>query len=298
MRYSQGTKLGGRQGDFGLACPTSAARYQQSASFASTALTTNLKLKFQSSQLDVHRRQNCQRRGEEQLEAQREARRLTTILAIDVVGYSRLMAVDESKTLAQLRTHRQELIEPKASGYHGRVVKLMGDGTLMEFSSVVDAVNFAVDLQTTMIERNSDLPDEDQVAYRIGINIGDIIVEGDDIYGDGVNIASRLEGLAEPGGICVSRSVYSQVKNKLDISFQDMGEQELKNIPDPLRTYRIAMCEDDMASATVDRPAEHSTALRTQCDKASLRLRALASSTFELQCHGCQASCGFCGDAW
>ncbi len=119
-------------------------------------------------------------------------RRLTTILAADVVGYSRLMAADEAGTLAQLKTHRKELIEPKAAEYHERVVKLMGDGTLMEFGSVVDAVNFAVDLQRAMAGRNVDVPGDRQVTYRIGINIGDIIVEGDDIFGDSVNVAARL----------------------------------------------------------------------------------------------------------
>ena len=134
-------------------------------------------------------------------------RRLTTILAADVVGYSRLMAADEAGTLAQLKTHRKELIEPKTAEYHGRVVKLMGDGTLMEFGSVVDAVNFAVDLQRAMAGRNVDVPEDRRITYRIGINIGDIIVEGEDIYGDGVNVAARLEALADPGGICVSHSL-------------------------------------------------------------------------------------------
>ena len=167
-------------------------------------------------------------------------RRLTTILASDVVGYSRLMAADEAGTLAQLKTHRKELIEPKTAEYHGRVVKLMGDGTLMEFGSVVDAVNFAVDLQRAMAGRNADVPEDRRITYRIGINIGDIIVEGDDIYGDGVNIAARLEGLAEPGGICVARNVYDQVKSKVEASFEDLGEKEVKNIPEPLRVYRVA----------------------------------------------------------
>jgi adenylate cyclase len=183
----------------------------------------------------------------------REDRRLTTILAADVVGYSRLMAADETGTLAQLRTHRKELIEPKTAEHHGRVVKLMGDGTLMEFGSVVNAVNFAVDVQKAMAERNVDVPDERQITYRIGINIGDIIVEDDDIYGDGVNVAARLEQLAEPGGICIAGNVFDQVKNKIDICFQDMGEQDLKNVPEPRRAYRIVMGEKDVGPAVVDR---------------------------------------------
>jgi class 3 adenylate cyclase len=150
-------------------------------------------------------------------------RRLTTILAADVVGYSRLMAADEAGTLAQLKTHRKELIEPKTSAHHGRVVKLMGDGTLMEFGSVVDAVNFAVDVQRAIAARNLDVPEDRQIVYRIGINIGDIIVEGDDIYGDGVNVAARLEALAEPGGICVSRTVFDHVKGKVELGFSDLG---------------------------------------------------------------------------
>jgi adenylate cyclase len=124
-------------------------------------------------------------------------RRLTTILAADVVGYSRLMAGDEAGTLAQLKAHRKELIEPKTAEYGGRVVKLMGDGILMEFGSVVDAVNFAVDVQQVMAERNAKVPEDQQITYRMGINIGDIIVEDEDIYGDGVNIAARLESMAE-----------------------------------------------------------------------------------------------------
>jgi adenylate cyclase len=168
-----------------------------------------------------------------------EDRRLTTILAADVVGYSRLMANDESATLAVLKVNRKEIMEPKTLQYHGRVVKLMGDGTLMEFSSVIDAVNFAVDVQIAMAERNATVSDDIKIIYRIGINVGDIIVEGDDIYGDGVNIAARLEQLADPGGICISRNVYNHIKNKLDIPFQDMGKVELKNIPEAVRAYQF-----------------------------------------------------------
>ena len=136
-------------------------------------------------------------------------RRLTTILAADVIGYSRLMSTDEAGTLARLKAHRKDLIEPKTSEYRGRLVKLMGDGTLLEFGSVVDAVNFAVDVQRAVARHNSGGPEDRRITYRMGINIGDIIVEGDDIYGDGVNIAARFEGLAEPGGICIASSVHS-----------------------------------------------------------------------------------------
>ena len=165
-------------------------------------------------------------------------RRLTTILAADVVGYSRLMAADEAGTLASLKALRRELFDPKTADYHGRVVKLMGDGTLMEFGSVVDAVTFAVDVQRAVALRNTDVPEDRRITYRIGINIGDIIVEGDDIYGDGVNVAARIQETAAPGGICISGDAYRQVRGKMDAVFEDMGEQEVKNIPEPVRMYR------------------------------------------------------------
>ncbi len=176
-------------------------------------------------------------------------RRLTTILAADVVGYSRLMAADEAGTLTALKSHRAELFDPKAAQYHGRTIKLMGDGTLMEFASVVDAVCFAVEAQCAVQERNADIPEDRRITYRVGINIGDIIVEGDDIYGDGVNIAARLEGLADPGGICISRSVHTQIAGKLDLVFEDLGEQQVKNIVKPVMAYRVAL--DDKAAALV-----------------------------------------------
>jgi TolB-like protein/class 3 adenylate cyclase/Flp pilus assembly protein TadD len=166
---------------------------------------------------------------------------LTTILAADVVGYSRLMAADETGTLTSLKALRKEVFEPKTAEYRGRVVKLMGDGTLMEFGSVVDAVTFAVDVQRTMAERNTGVPEEQRIAYRMGINIGDIIVEGDDIYGDGVNVAARLEALAEPGGICVSRTVFNHVKGKVDTTFENLGEQEVKNIPEPVQVFKVLL---------------------------------------------------------
>lgn len=166
-------------------------------------------------------------------------RRLTTILAADVVGYSRLMAADELGTLAALKAHRSEIMEPRTAEFGGRVVKLMGDGTLMEFGSVVDAVGFAVAVQQALAAHNEDLPADRRVTFRIGINIGDVLVEGEDIYGDGVNVAARLEGLADPGGICVSRTVFEHSHKKLDLEFEDLGEQTVKNIAEPLRVYRI-----------------------------------------------------------
>ena len=181
------------------------------------------------------------------MEPQSTERRLTTILSADVAGYSRLMGEDEAGTLAALKAHRQELIEPKAAQYRGRTVKLMGDGALMEFGSVVDAVLFAVEFQSAMAERNAGIAEDGRVDYRVGINIGDIIVEADDIYGDGVNVAARLEALAEPGGIYVAANVFDQVKNKLDLGFEHLGKKEVKNIAEPISIYRIMM--DERASA-------------------------------------------------
>jgi adenylate cyclase len=176
-------------------------------------------------------------------------RRLSAILAADVVGYSRLMATDEAGTLARLKADRKALIEPKATQYHGRIIKLMGDGILFDFASVVDAVAFAIEVQCAVKAREASGADEGQILYRIGINVGDVIVEDGDIYGDGVNIAARLEGLAEPGGICISGPVHTQVKGKLDLTFELLGEKEIKNIADPVTIYRIAL--DDKAAALV-----------------------------------------------
>lgn len=176
-------------------------------------------------------------------------RHLAAILAADVVGYSRLMGEDEAGTLNALKALSRDLLKPKEAQYHGRTVKLMGDGALMEFASVVDAVAFAVEVQAAMRQRNAAVPANRQIVYRIGINLGDIIVEGDDIYGDGVNVAARLEGLAEPGGICIARSVYDQVKDKLDLTFDSLGEKQVKNIAAPVAVYRIVI--DDRAAALV-----------------------------------------------
>ncbi|HKO07930.1 MAG TPA: adenylate/guanylate cyclase domain-containing protein [Alphaproteobacteria bacterium] len=169
----------------------------------------------------------------------RAERRLAAILAADVVGYSRLMGVDEEGTLRQLKLLRKELVDPKIIEHRGRIVKTTGDGVLVEFASVVDAVRCAVDVQRGMAERNAAMPQEKRIEFRIGINLGDIIIDGDDIFGDGVNIAARLEALAEPGGICVNRVVRDQVRDKLDIAFEDLGEQQVKNIARPVHVYRI-----------------------------------------------------------
>jgi class 3 adenylate cyclase/TolB-like protein len=166
-------------------------------------------------------------------------RRLAAILAADVAGYSRLMGADEEGTLQRLKAHRRELIDPKIKEHYGRVVKTTGDGLLVEFASVVDAVRCAVEIQRAMADRNADVPEDKRVIFRIGVNLGDVIIDGDDIYGDGVNIAARLESLAEPGGICVSRVVRDQIRDKLPYQFADMGEQSVKNIARPVRCYAM-----------------------------------------------------------
>jgi len=178
-------------------------------------------------------------------------RRLAAILAADVVGYSRLMGDDETGTLERLKSLRKELVQPRIAERKGRIVKLMGDGLLAEFPSIVEAVQCAVDIQQSMIGREADLPDEQRIRLRIGVNLGDIIVEGSDIYGDGVNVAARLEGLAEPGGICISGKVYEEVRTKLPTAFEDLGEQEVKNIAERVRVYRWADAAADPMPGTV-----------------------------------------------
>ncbi len=169
---------------------------------------------------------------------ERAERRLAAILAADVVGYSRLIGADEEGTLNQLRSIRAEVIDPKITEHHGRVVKTTGDGLLVEFGSVVDGLRCATEWQRGMAERNADTPDG-RIKFRIGINVGDVVVQDGDIFGDGVNVAARLEGLAEPGGICVSARVQEDAVGRLDLTFDDVGEQALKNIARPVRVYRV-----------------------------------------------------------
>src|ERR1700719_3054175 len=172
-----------------------------------------------------------------------QTRRLAAILAADVAGYSRLMGADEEGTLERLKALRRELTDPKIAEHHGRIVKTTGDGILVEFASVVDAVRCAVEVQREMIVRNAALPAERRIEFRMGINVGDIIIEDGDIFGDGVNIAARLESLAEPGGICLSAAAHEQVRDRLDIAFDDLGEHQVKNIARPVRIYGIALGE-------------------------------------------------------
>ena len=166
-------------------------------------------------------------------------RRLAAILAADVVGYSRLMGINEEGTHQSLKAHRRELVEPKIEQHRGRIIKNTGDGFLAEFTSVVDAVRCATEIQQEMTARNSQVPDDKRIDFRMGVHQGDIIVDSGDIFGDGVNVAARLEGIADPGGICVSARVQEDVRGTLDLPFDDIGEQHLKNIQRPVRVYRI-----------------------------------------------------------
>jgi len=184
----------------------------------------------------------------------RVERRLAAILAADVAGYSRLMGEDEEGTLAALKELRRALIDPKIKEHRGRMVKTTGDGALVEFASVIDAVRCAVEIQREMGLRNVGTPTERRIEFRVGINVGDIIIDEDDIYGDGVNVAARLEALAEPGGICVSRVVRDQVRDRLDFTFDDRGEQQVKNIARPVRVFQIR--PGDAAAARVEVVAE------------------------------------------
>src|SRR5258708_30520125 len=167
-------------------------------------------------------------------------RRLVAILAADVAGYSRLMGAAEEGTHERLKAHRRELIDRKITEHSGRIVKTTADGMLAEFPSVVDAVRCAAELQRAMIDREAGMREDRRIRFRIGINLGDVIVDSDDIFGDGVNVAARLEALAEPGGICIARTVRDQVRDKLAYAFEDLGEQSVKNIARPVRAYAMS----------------------------------------------------------
>ena len=188
-------------------------------------------------------------------------RRLSAIMAADVVGYSRLMGANEVATLQNLKQHQSELIQPEIERRHGRIVKLTGDGILVEFPSVVNAVEAACSIQKAMPGRNADLPEDRRIEFRVGINLGDVLVDGDDLFGDGVNVAARLEGVAKPGGIAVSQSVHEHIGNKLDLSFHDRGEEQLKNIDRPVRVYDIVLDAEDAAVVGVLPPEKPSIAV-------------------------------------
>ena len=202
-------------------------------------------------------------------------RRLAAILAADVVGYSRLMGADEVGTLRALQAVRGELVDPAITEYHGRIVKTTGDGLLVEFASVVDAVTCATAIQRAMALRNADWPPDRRIEFRIGINLGDVIVDGEDLYGDGVNVAARLESLAEPGGICVSDAVHEQVLDKIEVNVSDMGEQTLKNIARPVHVFRLRIEPE-----AEDRPARPSLPLP---DKPSIAVLPFANLSGDLE---------------
>ena len=170
---------------------------------------------------------------------ERVERRLAAILAADVAGYSRLMGVDEEGTLAALKTHRREIVDPTIAGHHGRIVKTTGDGILVEFASAVDAVHCALEIQQKMAERNVSSPEDRRIDFRIGINVGDIVIDEGDIFGDGVNVAARLESIADRGGVCISRQVLDQIEGKIPVSYRELGRQNLKNIARPVEVYAI-----------------------------------------------------------
>ena len=169
----------------------------------------------------------------------RQTRRLAAILAADVAGYSRLMGADEEGTLERLKALRRELLDPKIAEHRGRIVKTTGDGLLLEFPSVVDAVRCVVEVQSALAAQAATVPEDRRIALRIGVNIGDVIIDGDDIFGDGVNVAARLQELAAPGGMCVSDFVQQQMRGKVDFALGDMGEQQVKNIAHPVRAWRV-----------------------------------------------------------
>jgi len=198
-------------------------------------------------------------------------RRLAAILAADVAGYSRLMGVDEEGTLERLKALRRELLDPKIAEHHGRIVKTTGDGLLVEFASVVDAVRCAVAVQQAMPERNTSIAAESYIELRVGINLGDVIVEGDDLYGDGVNIAARIEALADPGGVFVSNTVHDHVRDRLPFVFEDLGEQRVKNITRPVRVYRVC----DVAAAKS--PSAPAPSVLTLPDKPSIAVLPFAN---------------------
>ena len=189
---------------------------------------------------------------------ERIQRRLAAVMAADVVGYSRLMETDEAGTLAALKSRRRQVLQPLVTRHHGRVFKVTGDGVMVEFASAVNALQCAIDVQHAMADANATLPEELHIVLRIGVNLGDVMVDGSDLYGDGVNIAARLETTAEPGGILISGTIYDHVRNKINVDFEDLGAQTVKNIALPVRIYRVSGTPPVVTSKSVaitDKPS-------------------------------------------
>src|ERR1700692_1181546 len=203
------------------------------------------------------------------LSDERVERRLAAILAADVAGYSRLMGANEEGTLAQLKSIRKALVDPAIAAHRGRIVKTTGDGMLVEFASAVDAARCAIEVQRGMAGLNTDVPQEVRIEFRIGIHVGDIIIDDNDIFGDGVNIAARLEGIAEPGGVCISDDAQRQIRGKVDIAFDDMGPQTLKNIAEPMRAWRMQI-DRNLSSTAAAKPLAEAAQPLALPDKPSI----------------------------
>ena len=210
-----------------------------------------------------------------------ESRKLAAILVADVVGYSRLAGVDEDRILARLRALRSDLIDPTIALHRGRVVKRTGDGSIIEFRSVVDAVRCAIEVQTGMVERNAGLPPEKRIEFRVGVHVGDVVEESDgDLMGDGINIASRLEGIAKPGAICLSEDAYRQVKRRLDLKVSDLGPTQLKNIAEPVQVYSLEVGQPSKRSPLRRRLSRRATIAtpRPGKNRSRSRLATLAAA--------------------
>ncbi len=213
---------------------------------------------------------------------ERVERRLAAILVADVVGYSALIRADEEGTRAAVRQHNTETVEPQIAAHNGRIFKTVGDGLLAEFASVVDAVRCAVELQNAIKDHNADVAAEKRVEFRIGVNLGDVIVEGDDLHGDGVNVAARLEGLADPQGICISSSAFEQVRDKLEVGFEDLGDQQVKNIDRPVRAYRV-LTDPAAAGKFITAPTKRTTTWKVPVIAAALVVIIAAGGLFSWQ---------------